>query len=426
MQSSNHIGKIVRQHADAVENGKVESRKRKAKPSGISALATVPKHRAFVPMLTIWGGLLLALITAVLPDQAIARTSSLTGVYLPLLVTRLILCVGIGLGGALLGYIVASALSNRAKVKDGDGVLVSTFKSRDVKPINPTADLGSDSFDAPFEDKLEAQPDEPEEQFETQDSAAGEFAEHREPNLGELSQRGYDIEAPEEFGADEGKNSKDDKGSWAFTRKHFKEALIESCEGATCEAAAGWERSSSRFKPIEPAPAPHSDYAPLTAGRSKPAGKKPRSLDLQEFAQLPGRNGAWVEEQRPEVVKPPVETSAAPDEPKLSPVPTPRSTPASALAKLRQSSPDELSLVEMVERFAAALHDHQALERKRVAEGQAARETALAEALKALSLFTEAGFDQGRHIQVSESQIGQTEGELRGALERLQQLRGAA
>ena len=88
MQSSNHIGKVVRQHADAVENGKAKSRKRSAKNSGVSAFNTVPKHRAFVPMVTIWGGLLLGLIIAVLPDNAIARASSLTGVYMPLLFIR--------------------------------------------------------------------------------------------------------------------------------------------------------------------------------------------------------------------------------------------------------------------------------------------------------------------------------------------------
>ena len=409
MQSSNHIGKIVRQHADAVESGKAESRKRKAKNSGVSAFNTVPKHRAFVPMVTIWGGLLLGLIIAVLPDHAIARASSLTGVYMPLLFLRLILSVGIGLCGALLGFIVASALSNRAQVIAGDGILVSTFKSRDLDPINPVVDLGSESFDAPIEEEPES---EPVEFFELDASLAEEETETREPNLGELSQRGYDIESPEDF---EEQPKRQKKGEWAFTRKHFKDALIESCEGATCEAAPGWEKAP---EVDEAKPAPQSGFGSLTPDLVTPRSDRPRALDLEQFGEFPGRDGVWVEEA----------ASPEPDAP-VKPAPRqaePVQTPKNALEKLRQTPAEELSLVEMVERFAAALHDHQAQERKRYAEGQGVRETALAEALKALSLFTEAGFDKADRSPVSDSEIGQTEDELRAALERLQEMRGAA
>lgn len=414
MQSSNHIGKIVRQHADAVESGKSSARKRKGKGGSSNPFNTVPKHRAFVPMLTIWGGLFLALITAVLPDQAIARASSLTGVYLPLIITRLILATCIGLGGALLGFIVASAMSNRARMVDGDGVLVSTFKSRDVQPINPATELGSESLDAPIEEPAEFFAAEPPEALEeARDSLADEHA----PNLGDLARRGYDIDPPEDF---EDEDTDSSKGEWAFTRKHFKDALIDSCEGATCEASTGWEKTPDPQPRVQESapklserPEPQAGFAPLTADRVKP-----RSLDLGEFGALPGRNAVWVEEQDQSQ---PIQSAPEPRS-----VPAPKSVPANALEKLRQTPASDLSLVEMVERFAAALHDHQAQERIRAAEGHVARETALAEALKALSLFTEAGFDQGNQMRVQESQIGQTEGELRRALERLQQMRGAA
>ena len=420
MQSSNHIGKIVRQHADAVENGKTESRSRKAKDSGVSVFNTVPKHRAFVPMVTIWGGLLLGLIIAVLPDHAIGRASSLTGVYMPLVFLRLILSAGIGLCGALLGFIVASALSNRAQIIAGDGILVSTFKSRDVDPINPVVDLGSESFDAPI---AEEPASEPVEFFELDASFAEEETEVREPNLGELSQRGYDIGAPEDFD-EQPKPQK--KGEWAFTRKHFKDALIDSCEGATCEAAPGWEKAPewdevepSEQKVVEPSSEePKSAFGSLTPDLVTPRSDKPRALDLEQFGQLSGRDGVWVEEtSSPEPVSP-----AVPAEKQAKPLQTPKN----ALEKLRQTPAEELSLVEMVERFAAALHDHQSQERKRHAAGQGGRETALVEALKALSLFTEAGFDKADRGPVSDSDIGQTEEELRAALQRLQHLRGAA
>ena len=163
---------------------------------------------------------------------------------------------------------------------------------------------------------------------------------------------------------------------------------------------------------------PQSDFGSLTPDLVVPRSDRPRALDLEQFGELSGRDGVWVEEAS----SPEPEVSA---EPALQQV-EPAQTPKNALDKLRQTPAEDLSLVEMVERFAAALHDHQVQERKRYAAGQGARETALAEALKALSLFTEAGFDKADRAPVSDSDIGQTEDELRSALERLQQMRGAA
>lgn len=421
MQSSNHIGKIVRQHAEAVESGKSAPRKHKSSARKSASFLSVPKHRAFVPMVTIWGGLLLALMIAVLPDQPIARVSSLTGIYLPLLITRIILAAGIGLAGALLGYIVASALSHRTKLMDGEGGLVFTLKSRDVQPINPVSDLGSESLDAPFEETPSHGLAEPAEFPEADDTSpafetAGEWvgervgervgdqAGQREPKLGELAQRGYDIPAPEDF---EGEASRAAKGEWAFTRKHFKDALIESCEGATCEAAQ----------------TPDAVHVSDTLANLR--NPKPRALDLSEFASLPERNGVWVEgetakpvpRQKPEAAPSPAPEHAYTSAPKQS---------ENALEKLRQKPAENLSLVEMVERFAGALHEHQTQERARAVEGEAAREAALAEALKALALFTQRGFDQGTRARSNDNVIGQTEQELRSALARLHDLRGAA
>ena len=118
----------------------------------------------------------------------------------------------------------------------------------------------------------------------------------------------------------------------------------------------------------------------------------------------------------------------------------------SALEKLRQIPTSELSLVQMVERFAGALHDHQNSARARGDLAQNGRDAALAEALKALTLFTESGFDPAGHdigrgasghaagasghaagaSGLPEGAIDQTERELRQALAKLQSLRGAA
>ncbi len=91
----------------------------------------------------------------------------------------------------------------------------------------------------------------------------------------------------------------------------------------------------------------------------------------------------------------PTKSQSAP-EPALRPAGAPPVSP-SALEKLRQIPTSELSLVQMVERFAGALHDHQNSARVRGDLAQNGRDAALAEALKALTLFTESGFDPAGH-----------------------------
>jgi hypothetical protein len=135
-----------------------------------------------------------------------------------------------------------------------------------------------------------------------------------------------------------------------------------------------------------------------------------------------------------------------PDAP-LDPVPLeepqfdqPQPAPANGIERLRQARPEDLSLVELVERFAAALHDHQLNARRRAAADQArtdgedasvpARDAALAEALKALSQFTQGDAEtessEGEQAGQSASRVGNTERALRNALAHLQDMRGAA
>ena len=275
---------------------------------------------------------------------------------------------------------------------------------RDLAPINPAADLGSESLDAPIEDKSaeETVPVEAE-------------ATSGEPTLGELAQRGFEMEAPEEF--DE---KPEDGGNHVFTRKHFKNALIESCESATCEPAAGHEPAESQ----EPQRA-DTGFASLSAeqisAQRKPLVDKRDALDLDSFSALPDPS---VEAKEEAGLGESAQIHDAAPEPKPAP------TPASALEVLRKKPTGELSLVEMVERFAAALHERQAQERARFENTQQSRDAALAEALKALTLFTENGFDAAadrpRAASPTPASIDQTEEELRSALTRLQGLRGAA
>ncbi|MEM1052603.1 MAG: hypothetical protein AAGI28_10955 [Pseudomonadota bacterium] len=401
MQSSNHIGKIVKQHADAVEKGKVSARKRTTKSK---SLASVPNHRAFVPMVTIWGGLLFTLIIAVLPDQAIARVSAVIGVYLPLIGVRLVLALAVGIGGALLGFAIANALAKRAKLHEADGAVVSAFKSRNVQPINPIADLGSESLDAPIKERGQQTGRGSEDFSDISDTEPTGHA-----DVGELARRGLEMEVPEDL---KELDQRHKKGERAFTRKHFKDALIESCEGPNCEAAPH-SQDRSVLRDRQPMA---SKFAPLTAESTTPRPEKLRSIELDEFAKLPGRNAVWIEE-------PAADYAAQHDFAAMS---QPESVAESGIEKLRQTPTEDLSLVEMIERLAAALHERQTQERAELTEGEIGREVALAEALKTLSLFTEQGFDKNQSFQRDDSQIGETEIELRNALAKLNDVRGAA
>ena len=172
----------------------------------------------------------------------------------------------------------------------------------------------------------------------------------------------------------------------------------------------------------------------VAAAEAAPA---PRELDLAEFAQIPGRNAVWVEEPgMPEtgaepLTEPQPEPSFAPAPEPLAPAapvtelrpaapPSPPEPGTAALARLRAVPPSELSLAEMVERFAAALQEHRDTPPARALGGAdlAAREAALAEALKALTALS-GGVP-------ADSPAGERDAPLRAALAQLQTRRGAA
>jgi hypothetical protein len=129
--------------------------------------------------------------------------------------------------------------------------------------------------------------------------------------------------------------------------------------------------------------------AELAAARAAP----PRDLDLAAFAALEGRNAVWVEEPAA-LMQMPAEPEPEPEpdpEPELEPNPDPALV--SAIARLRAVPPTQLSLCEMVERFAAALQDYRAALEAREGEDESReeREAMLHEALGALGRITGAG-----------------------------------
>lgn len=175
--------------------------------------------------------------------------------------------------------------------------------------------------------------------------------------------------------------------------------------------------SSSLDEPVEAMPfAGLRPVCETGAGAETTELAPPLELDLEEFGALPGRNAVWVED-RGLIAEPPEPESVPAPEPALHALtPAPRPVSPSAIEHLRAMPTSELSLVQMVERFAAALHEHQSAPpgTSTLRADQAGRDAALAEALKALAAFSP---DEGTTAR----------GEpLRAALARLQELRGAA
>lgn len=282
-------------------------------------------HRAFAPLMGLWGALLGALPVLVLPHDLIA--TSFRGTAVALLngsAQGVIAAVaGLAVGGVV--FAMAGSMSARARRRMHSPSIAELATRRHaknvVRPIDPARDLGSRRLDDPVETMPFAKEDAP------QSPAAPE---------------------PEEG----------------------------------------------------------------------PAASAPRALDLSEFAELPGRNGVWVEEPAPAPAAPePAPIRRAPVT-ELR-VPTPGTA---ALSRLRAVPTSELSLVQMVERFAGALHEHRtaAPQRPLTTAELAAREAALAEALKALAALS------GDTAARSSGRGGRDEESLRAALTRLQDQRGAA
>jgi hypothetical protein len=185
-------------------------------------------------------------------------------------------------------------------------------------------------------------------------------------------------------------------------------------------ASPAWRDTAVDEAEPAPPPPPEPAHTPEPAVPQPPL-PPPRALDLGEFGALPGRNAVWVEEpvaaHQPAPVPPVPPAQPFPYAPvsALRPAAVPFDPSAAALARLRAVPPSQLSLVEMVERFAGALHHHRASPPAEVLGGVdlVAREAALAEALKALAALSgdEAAAEPPRE---------RTNEPLRAALARLQ------
>ncbi|MBD2843035.1 hypothetical protein [Erythrobacter rubeus] len=332
---------------------------------------TVASHAAFVPMLAVWGALVSALSVLVVPSGLLMQSVADIGLGAlqslpPLAIAALAACVG-----AILAAGFAAAVK-RQIAQQPNPASVQPFNAQ-VEPIDPMSELGSAALDEPLalEDHMAIEPE----------------------------GSGFELDEP---------------------------AVLEPAEllaNAPEPAGEHFEDTENTVDHLE-------------------AREAPREMSLAEFAELPGRNAVWVQEEaeeEPSVAEPPpaVVEEAAEEESSLAepdPVAVNESAeaervavkeparvgPQAAISKLRGIATDDLSLIQMVERVAAALHERQQTG-ARTAPNR--REEALAEALKALTVLS-----GGRTAMVSAETGGLQDSalELRTALAKLQELRGAA
>jgi hypothetical protein len=309
--------------------------RRRTAPRKVVA-TSLPAHPVFAPLLGLWGAAIVGLSILVLPAPLMVRASKGTGLVLLGDAAQMVLAgfAALVVGGAM--FVFASQWTRKAR-RRAEAPSIVAVANRRVRTINPSRDLGSLRLDDPVE--------------------VDPFADLM-TDLGET-----------------------------------------------------------------PEPQPEALAPDLGAEPEVAAAPPPRALDLAEFAQLPGRNAVWVEEVSAEVagegdagadsglaqeiaadIAP--EADAAPEpEPvaaqpiPLAPVAEARPAPVlravehpgdAALARLRATAPEQLSLAEMVERFAGALHEHREAAPRRPLTPQdiAAREAALAEALRALAALS--------------------------------------
>lgn len=285
--------------------GKSGQHKRKLKASQQRpARMPLAAHRAYAPILGLWGALLGAGVVVVLPEPLVMRMleHTLIGTWAAAAQPALAWIVGGLLGTLLLVFAVWRHLEARRSV---GGPSIAVMAARGVTPINPARDLGSQRLDDPVD-------------------------------------------------------------TMPFTTPAWRDADVDH----SLPTAA-------------PQPAPEPADAP-------------RELDLADFAELPGRNAVWVEDEAPAEVATPAPAAPVADAqvrraPQVSALPPAPGT--AALARLRAVPTSELSLAEMVERFAGALHEvRETAPGRTLGPGDlAAREAALAEALKALEALSGKG-----------------------------------
>lgn len=359
-------------------------------------------HPHFVPLVTIWGAALLGCAVLAVSSVDIERVSRFAGLGALGFSAKFLYAAIAAAIGAFVAF-VASSLMQRFFEESYYARPPARLTDDRVRPIEPALELGSESLDAPIEEMpFSSSKDELDEELE--DAALEDDAFEEAWVEAEIS------EVVEE-----------------------EDEAEEQPEAVTLDAMAALEEESAPVADIEEAHEEHSEV-------EGPVDPTDRGVDMDALGEIleeetqgfEARKAARDEARR---TGRPVETAIA------QPLPFKSALAPGGIAKLRSMPTQDLSLIQLVERFAAALHDVQDKTPQDVfgagaTASQAERERALAEALKALDLFTGGRFDSapaadnsspaGQSSDSEASRLSEAERDLREALGKLQTLRGAA
>ncbi len=363
---------------------RTQDAKAHSKPLSITA------HRGFIPLIAVWFAAFMGLAILVLPGAEIARITMAADLTFLGGFARAVLTALAAIIGAVTGYLIGVAIQHvstngltpkpKADRDEGDESLASAPQDKRSRLLVPRLDLGSASLDEPVaEHPMLAEPD--------QHSDDAIYADFERPDPTDEP-----IGRPGSQGGDEDFEPNDDWASddWAIDNRDDPLTLTNEDDSWFDDA---WVEEPGVEEPRDEG-TPPSFVAPATA--PAPAFAK---------APKPGQS------ERP---APPPGFLAL----------SKRMKEGTAIDRLRGKRPEELSLVQMVERFAAALHERQAREPKHDLD---ARDSALAEGLRALSLLAgdrPADTDAGEVAPEPSPRNAQRE--LRDALAKLRDLSGAA
>ncbi len=362
-------------------------------------------HPRFVITLTIWGAAMGALGVLALSSVDIARISMVANLgALGALARFLYAAIAAAIGGITL--FAAASLVARFLSPRGRSCFFASLGEERIRPIDPATELGSESLDAPLErTPFSRRQEEPLERERIEAVESEEALADKPPIKDQVPDLVID-------GAIAGDDTLELDAS---------SALDDEAVGPHAEDARAHDAGIPNAVP---------DGSPEAAGDE--------GLDLAAFAQI-------LEDETLALAQ--VELESGPQSgPEEVPEPGPLADlqapiPTTGIAKLRATPTEELSLVQLVERFAAALHEAQEAAPQDLAgsepgAGDAEREQALAAALKALHSFTGDGLDQqaraamagatGSEDAASQGQENPDERDLREALSQLQKVRGAA
>lgn len=278
-------------------------------------------------VLALWGAAVPGFAVLALSSVDIARVSMFAGLGALGQAAKLVYAALAALVGGL-GMFAAGSLLAKFHAPRSSGCFFASLGDESVRPIDPSADLGSDSLDAPLEAMPFSRPERQEEPSAVDAYLDGETT-------------------PDAI-------------------KHDSSETLDQPQTSNVEADDKLDDDSLDLGAFERIVDDETESETTVV-------KSPDPQALNAFAAASGAN-----------------------------------QPASGIEKLRAVPPEELSLVQLVERFAAALHDAQDaapqdLTGSRAAHGDAERERALATALKALELFNTQGLTSSARAAMTDA-----------------------